>query len=366
MSTFRRAEVVAVRSERPGLSIATVDVLGKPGSAVNYDDLTGPVQEGDRLIVNTRAVDLGLGTGGYHFVVWNMSNESFDGQAGGHIMKLRYTPLQLSAHSVEESDEYRRVPEADGLVGCPVIIGSLHSQLVPAVVTARRVDPSARLAYVMTDGGGLPLVFSQAVASLREASLLDHTVTVGHAYGGDFEAVNIFSGLLAARNVAHADIIVVIMGPGVVGTGTTLGFSGLEQGSIVNAVSALGGLPIAIPRLSFGDKRQRHHGVSHHTLTALATAAIARAVVAVPEMEAEREAIVWKQLEEAGVTDDHDVRKVKNDITLGEMEKRAFAVTTMGRSPSEEPEFFEAAGAAAIVAAQAVGLSGHQEQRNGD
>ena len=59
---------------------------------------------GDRVVLNTTAVDLGLGTGGWHVVHWNTAREVFEDPGPGHIMKLRYTSLQVDAGSTEEHD----------------------------------------------------------------------------------------------------------------------------------------------------------------------------------------------------------------------------------------------------------------------
>ena len=59
---------------------------------------------GDRVVVNTTAVDLGLGTGGWHVVHWNLERDGWDGPGGGHIMKLRYTSLQIDTGAAEEHD----------------------------------------------------------------------------------------------------------------------------------------------------------------------------------------------------------------------------------------------------------------------
>ena len=45
------------------------------------------------------------------------------------------------------------------------------------------------------------------------------------------------------------------MGPGVVGTGTLLGHTALEQGQILDAANALGGRSIVCLRISFADER---------------------------------------------------------------------------------------------------------------
>jgi hypothetical protein len=132
----------------------------------------------------------------------------------------------------------------------------------------------------MTDGGALPAWFSRTLDGL--ADLLCGTVTVGQAFGGDLEATNIHSGLLAARVVLDADIVVVTQGPGNLGTGTPWGFSGTSTGEAVNAVAALGGRPVGSVRVSDADPRDRHRGVSHHSLTAYGRVALACADLVVP------------------------------------------------------------------------------------
>ena len=70
------------------------------------------------------------------------------------------------------------------------------------------------------------MAFSRSVAGLREAGWLAGTVTVGQAFGGDLEAVNLHTGLLAAAHVLHADVAVVAQGPGNLGTGSPWGTRG--------------------------------------------------------------------------------------------------------------------------------------------
>ena len=132
-----------------------------------------------------------------------------------------------------------------------------------------------RIVYIMTDGGALPLAYSRVVAALREAGWLAGTVTAGQAWGGDIEAVSIHNALLAARHVLHADAAIVIQGPGNLGTETPWGFSGVACGDAVNAITALGGRPVACLRVSQADARPRHRGVSHHSMTAYGRVALA-------------------------------------------------------------------------------------------
>ena len=120
------------------------------------------------------------------------------------------------------------------------------------------------------------------LAGLRDAGWLAACVTVGQAFGGDLEAVSIHSGLLAARLVARADVAVVVQGPGNLGTGTRWGFSGVSSGEAVNAAGVLSGRPVAALRVSQADPRERHLGVSHHSLTALGRVALTPADVGRP------------------------------------------------------------------------------------
>jgi len=50
-----------------------------------------------------------------------------------------------------------------------------------------------QVAYVMTDGGALPLSFSRLISDLRDKALIDTVITCGHAFGGETsEAINIY------------------------------------------------------------------------------------------------------------------------------------------------------------------------------
>ena len=58
------------------------------------------------------------------------------------------------------------------------------------------------------------------------------------------------SALALARHALDADITVVAMGPGVVGTGTRLGTTALEAAPALDAAAALGGQPVLCARVS--------------------------------------------------------------------------------------------------------------------
>ena len=121
----------------------------------------------------------------------------------------------------------------------------------------------------MTDGAALPLALSDLVADLRDRKVLDTTITAGHAFGGDLEAVSVPSALALARHVAGADVVIVGMGPGVVGTGSALGTTAVEVAAVLDTVDALGGRGALCVRASEADGRDRHRGISHHVHTVL-------------------------------------------------------------------------------------------------
>ena len=344
--------MVSVRSQRPGLSELNVEVEGRHEVALNYYELTGPVKAGDEVLLNTTAVHKKLGTGGTHFVMGNCSTDHLDAPEPGHIMKMRYTPSQIKVLSVEEpgSPHAAAMAAADSLAGMPVVVATLHSMLAPVLAGIHAAGGGRlRVVYLMTDGAALPLPLSRLVPELKAKGLLAAVVTCGHAFGGDLEAVNVYSGLLAARVVAGADVTVTAMGPGIVGTGTKFGFTGLEQGELVNAVHVLGGRPVAVPRISFADARTRHRGLSHHTATALGRVALAPCTVPLPNMAEDKAALVKRQLDEAGITTRHQVVEVDGTPALKTMEELGLKVTTMGRSVAQDPEFFLAAGAAGLL-----------------
>lgn len=207
------------------------------------------------------------------------------------------------------------------------------------------------VAYVMTDSAALPAGFGRLAWELKERGLLAGIVTCGQAFGGDLEAVNLYSGLLAARHVLGAQVIVASQGPGNVGTGTDWGFSGVDQAVIINATAALGGEPVAVPRLGWGDPRPRHQGLSRHTAIALGRATLARATVVLPVMAEERAAQVTRQIGEAGIASRHKVVTVDGQPGIDLLRSLGLRVTTMGRGPEQEPEFFLAASAAGIWSA---------------
>jgi hypothetical protein len=323
-------------------------------AAIAYTALSGPVAPGDRVLLNTTAVDLGLGTGGWHFVIAVLDADLGQVQGPGHLMKLRYTPEQVAVLGVEEdvSPHHAAMARADSLDGAPVVWIPLHSMLGP-VAAGARAGGAGTVAYVMTDGAALPAALSRQSAALRGTGLLTGVVTAGQAFGGDLEAVNGFSGLLAARHLLQADVVVVGDGPGNTGTRTRWGASNVASAMSLNAAAILEGVPVAALRISFADARSEHRGVSHHSITALGRVAMSIVQVPVPALDDDaRRKIVWDMLRAADLEARHQLIEVTGAPAMDLLAQHGIEPESMGRTPSEDPEFFLAAGAAGVLAAR--------------
>ncbi len=355
MPSFRTALVLEIVSTAPeGTQELTVKIGEEKRRAILYPRWAAPASVGDAVVVNTTAVELDLGTGGLDFVVWNQAVDSYDAPGGGHIMKLRYTPAQCEVLAVEaqESPHHGVMQQARTLDATPVVATSLHSQLLPVLCGLRRIAPDARVAYVMTDGAGIEASFSRTLRGLRELGWLRGVVTAGHAIGGDLESVTLHSGLLAARHVLDADVIVAGLGPGVVGTATPYGTTAIELGTITLAAQALGGRAVVCVRLSGTDPRPRHRGVSHHMVAALGwvEAAIDPSVTAVVAPKGSRELV-------ADALPNYNVIECDAGDVLADLIKAkefGLSVSHMGRTPEEDTLFFEAAAAAGAYAGRLV------------
>jgi hypothetical protein len=356
-----------------------VDEVGAEGEntlrALAYPRLVGTPEPGDRVLLNSTALEKGLGTGGYALIVAVPDRLPADPPAGpGHLVKARYTPLQAMVLGADEQDSqfHRVLADADDLSGLPVVVCDLHSSLPAVLAGLRSVDPALRVAYVMTDGGALPAWFSRSVSQLRAAGWLTTCITAGQAFGGDLEAVSVHSALLAARLVAGCDVAVVTQGPGNLGTGTRWGFSGVQAGEVVNAAAVLRGQPVACLRISGADARERHRGVSHHSLTAYGRVALSAADVVVPDLAGLAELITASGfggelassgLAELGAQVDAQVKalvapaglhrevRVPLDGLLEALETTPVRLSTMGRGLAADPAAFLAAAAAGRHAA---------------
>jgi len=346
---------------------AAVLPAGTEVRALAYTELVGNPDVGDRVLLNVSALARGLGTGGYALVVALPDTLPTDPVPGpGHLVKARYTPLQALVLGVDEQESahHAQLRDADDLAGMPVVIADLHSALPAVVAGARHAAavagrPVPSVAYVMTDGGALPAWFSRTVSELRTAGWIGACITAGQAFGGDLEAVTVHTALLAARLVVGADLVVVAQGPGNLGTGTRWGFSGVAAGEAVNAVGTLGGRPVAALRVSATDLRERHLGVSHHSLTAYGRVALVPADVVVPVFapNGPLDALGVRVHEQAlalgsPIGRHRLVRVDAGDDLLVALAGSPVRLSTMGRGLGQDPAAFLAAAAAGVHAAR--------------
>lgn len=347
MISYKSGVVVSIINEDEHLSIVNVDIEGNSYKAVNYKNFTGDIKIEDEVVLNTTAVDLSLGTGGYHFVMYNYRNKSMDLKGSGHIMKLRYTPYQMKCLAAEEDDSpyhdlFNNFKSLDNHI---FVVATLHSMVAPIAAMIKYLNKDIRINYIMTDGGALPLYFSNTITELKNKKILDKTITIGHAFGGDLECINIYTGLIGAKEILKGDVTIISMGPGIVGSGTKYGFTGIEQGYIIDAVNNLGGASIAVPRISFKDKRDRHYGISHHTITTLSEITNTRSNLILSYLEREKEDYIKDQIEKSGIKEKHNIIFEDGQGIIMAMKEFNLKTTSMGRSIEDDIDYFTSLGA---------------------
>lgn len=355
--SLKRATVVELVDSRKDLQKVRVridDIPHKNSTTLAYNYLaTGTeVQVGESVLVNTVGIDLNLGTGDAVFIVPTQPHDDINSY--GHIVKMRYTPLQIAVDSVEEEDSphHAVMQAAKSIGGMPVVCCELHSQMPLVAAAIKHEAPDVQIAYIMNDEAALPLAYSEVVHQSKEAGLIDHTITCGHAFGGDLEAINLYSALLAARCVCLAGAAIVAPGPGIAGSGTMFGHNGIAQGEALNAVAALEGTPIAALRLSWQDLRPRHAGVSHHAETVLGQVCHVPVTAPIPDgLFVDLLGAVQHRLAVLGLDERHRFPIVTYDYEA--ISLKGVRVTTMGRDQEDDPEFFAAAFAAGVLAARA-------------
>ncbi len=315
----------------------TVEVAGERRPAWADTVLLGEVREGDEVVVNVAALDLGLGSGGFDVVHVNLTRglEGGRGPRGEHVIKLNYTSLQHPVAPVEADPGERKSPDA-AETGAPVAVSvlvlPLHGHLAPAAWAASQVSPGIQVGYIQTGGGALPGSLSRDVAGLRERGLLCGHITAAPAYGGEHEALSTVGALDAANRLGW-DAALVGPGPGIIGSNTELGHGGMAALDSAHAALSLRLPTLLSPRLSSSDPRERHLDVSHHTYTVLELL-LAPVDVAVPEGEDS----IAAALEEALGT--HRLRHATVDLDA--YAASGLPTTTMGRSLQKDPLFFAA------------------------
>jgi Protein of unknown function (DUF3866) len=266
MLKLRRA-TVAGADPAPGaeqsLFVELADAPGVRRAAIADVGLVGRAEVGDELIVNVQALDLGLGSGGFDVVHVNLTRGlAAHGARDAHVMKLNYTSLQHAVAPVDDA-------ELDLPLDRPAAVLALHGQLAAVAWAFAQGAPGAKLGFVQSEGGALPGGHSRTVAQLRERGLLAGHLTAGAAFGGDGEAITLAGALHHGLRTLGWDAAVCGPGPGIVGSASALGHGGMSALDCAHAALALGAPTLLVARMSSGDQRERHRGISHHTLTVL-------------------------------------------------------------------------------------------------
>ena len=343
---LRRGTVATVKEgEDAAFQDLEVEVDGQRRPAKADVGLVGRCGEGDEVIVNTEALDLKLGSGGFDLVYVNLSRGlDGEGTAGAHVMKLNYTPVQHSVLPVESerSPSVGNFPPVDPVARSldqPVGVIFLHGQLAPVAWAIAQAAPGKKVGFVQTVGGALPGGLSNVVRMLRERDLLAGHITAGMAYGGEGEAITTVGAIHHGLRDLGWDTVVCGPGPGILGSGSALGHGGLAALDSAHTAHALGCRTQLVPRISSSDLRARHRGLSHHTSTVL-DLLLAPVAVAVPAGHAPQR------------DDQHEW--IEREADLAGYAASGLPATTMGRSIKEDEPFFTSALAGGVLLGELV------------
>jgi Protein of unknown function (DUF3866) len=389
MLKLRRATVLQAGPTDGSEQELEISLEGERRPAISDIDLFGASRQGDEVIVNVQARDLGLGSGGFDVVHANLTRGlSAEGVPGAHVMKLNYTSLQHAVATVEDTQTgapSRAHPEGRKQAGeqlelpleQPVAVIALHGQLAAVAWAYAQANPGGRLGFVQTAGGALPGGHSRIVRTLRERGLLAGHITAGSTYGGEGEAVTTVGALHHGLRALGWDAAVCGPGPGIVGSSSPLGHGGMHVLDSAHTALALGAPTLVVARMSSADRRPRHRGISHHTLTVL-DLLLEPVTVALPagirspvgadlrarlgSMFGSSTVRVKPQME---LDVDRPARMARHDWRRAPVEMPAYLASglpaeTMGRLLVEDPLFFGAALAAGTVLSE---LFEHRESQ---
>jgi Protein of unknown function (DUF3866) len=371
MLKLRRATVLDVEPGRDGdteqaLVVERSDEAGVRRRAIVDVSLLGSAHVGDELIVNIEANELGLGSGGFDVAHVNLTRGlRAPVRRDANVMKLNYTSLQHTVRPIEEQ-------RVELPLGRPVAVLALHGQLAPVAWAFAQAAPGVRVGYVQTVGGALPGGHSRTVRALRERGLLAGHVTAGASFGGEHEAITTAGALQHGVRALGWEVAICGPGPGIVGSSSALGHGGITALDSAHAALALEAPTLLIARMSSGDERERHRGISHHTLTVLdlllepvtvALPAGVRSPVGVDLRARLGEvfggAAAARARPSLALDVERPVRITRHDWRRAAVDLPAYAASglstsTMGRTLAQDPLFFGAALAGGGVLAELV------------
>ena len=368
-----------------------IDLDGRSRRAIADVALVGAAEIGDELIVNTQAVDLDLGSGGFDIVHVNLTRGlgAADGSEA-NVMKLNFTSLQHTVAPVDDQDLVLPVTR-------PTAVLALHGQLAAVAWAFAQVAPQGKLGFVQTEGGALPGGHSRTIRTLRERGLLAGHLTAGAAFGGEAEAITLAGALHHGLQTLGWDAAVCGPGPGIIGSGSPLGHGGMSALDSAHVALALGCPTQLVARMSSSDERVRHRGISHHTMVVLelllepVSVALPVAIPSPPGQEPDLAAILGDAKasakldaanpgprDAAGPAADPSMQGLRGGrpgriarhrwcrvgADLAGYAASGLPAETMGRRLSEDPLFFAAALAGGTVLAGLAG-AGESPQRAG-
>ena len=320
------------------------EIGGERRRAWADEAMVGGCEAGDEVIVNVEALDLGLGSGGFDIVHVNLTRGlEAAGSDSDHVMKLNYSSLQHPVDTVE-----RPVDDDTGTsaTAVPVLAIGLHGHLAPAAWAAAIAgEETPRIGYIQTGGGALPGSLSNDVRNLLERGLLAGHVTAGPAYGGQGEAISLIGAIDAAESLGWNGVISG-PGPGILGSATVFGHGGMVALDVIHAGLSLKAPVVLSPRISSGDPRPRHQGLSHHSRAVLE---LALGPVNLPLPEG-REDLA----EAAAGLGTGDQTITFEAVDLDGYGASGLPRRTMGRDLDEDPEFFSGPLAAGARLAQLI------------
>lgn len=210
-----KAKIVDISFEDQ--SIQKVVTNNGSKKAILYKRFTPRVEIGDWTLVNTTATELQLGTGGWDIVKSVLGKTDWQSEdSTGHIIKARYTPIQHSILAVEaqESHYHQFFKKSFSLLGTPVWLAELHSMVPLFFYVSQQVSRESTCCVIFDDQASLPLMMSDQLRSLQTNKQF-FSISVGQAFGAQYEAVTVASALQFAKEMLKADMILISVGPGV-------------------------------------------------------------------------------------------------------------------------------------------------------
>jgi hypothetical protein len=348
---LRTAEVEEIIEETEKYQL--LKLKGRSVQALCYKELTGRVFPSEKVIINTTATDLSLGTGGYDFVVSILREGEYfiESETESHVMKLNYTPIQFATPHFEETDDYKQAVEEYRRKRCSskVFVLTIHSHLIPFFVASDKFSPGKKGVLIVNDSSALPVFTSKTIDFLKRGGFVKKIISAYNSFGGDIETVNIYSALIAAAYAFDADFIVIAPGYGLKGTGSSYGHSAQHFTEAINASLRLSFETYLIPRISLSESRSRHFGISHHTAEVYEMC-LRKPSVVIPDLkylDEDSRSLIRSQLEES--FSDAEIIYVDATKAAEALLPYKKLLRSMGRGFDDDPLFFLTPAAAAFL-----------------